>query len=177
MIEHFHPSQLDVFVDGVIEKAKELCFDRIGNFVIQHLVEHGSIKHKTIIAKMLSANVEIVANDAHASGVLLTALTYTTFKHVLAFATPDKEGLVVEMAIKSYTSSKAAKRLLEVCVGHDELEKRFTKQVSKRLSDLETKRFGCQLLDSMKEILDLPKPPIFRHEPKLVHIVGLARFS
>ena len=46
MIEHFDPRDLDVFVDGVVEKAEELCFDQFGNFVIQHVIEHGSIEHK-----------------------------------------------------------------------------------------------------------------------------------
>ena len=149
MIEHFHPSQLDVFVDGVVDKAKELCFDPFGNFVIQHLVEHGSIKHKTIIAKMLSANVKIVANDAHASIVLDKALTYTTFKHDLAKAILENEGLVVEMAIKSNHSSEAAQRLFEVCEGHHWLENMFEKQVSNRLSDLKESKHGCNLLKSM----------------------------
>ena len=150
MIEHFHPSQLDAFVDGVVEKAQELSTHEFGTFVIQNVIEHGSIHHKRIISNMLIANVEQVAIDWHASIVLDKALTYTTFKHDLAKAILDKEGLVVEMAIKSKHSSKATKRLFEVCEGHDVLENSFKEQVSKRLSDFQESKHGLHLLYSSK---------------------------
>ena len=155
MIEHFHPSQLDVFVDGVVEKAEELCFDQFGNFVIQHVIEHGSMKHKTAISDMLLANVEKVAMHWCASKVLDKALIYTTFKYDLAKAILDKEGLVVDMAIKCRGGLMATQRLFKVCEGHYVLENIFMEQVSKRLSDLEESKHGLQLLDSMGQKLSI----------------------
>ena len=132
MIEHFDPSQLDSFVDGLVENAKELCFDEFGNYVIQTLFENGSIKHKTIISNMLLANVEKVAKDSLAIRVLDKALTYSTLAYDLAKAILDKEGLVVDMATRRGRRSfsvEAAHQLFKVCKGHRPLKNIFMEQV------------------------------------------------
>ena len=131
MIEHFDPSQLDSFVDGLVENAKELCFDEFGNYVIQTLFENGSIKHKTIISNMLLANVEKVAKDSLATRVLDKALTYSTLAYDLAKAILDKEGLVVALATrKSSAAVVAAQQLFKVCKPHRPLKNIFMEQVS-----------------------------------------------
>ena len=130
MIEHFDSSQLDSFVDGLVENAKELCFDEFGNYVIQTLFENGSIKHKTIISNMLLANVEKVAKDSLAIRVLDKALTYSTLAYDLAKAILDKEGLVVDMATRRRRFSvEAAHQLFKVCKGHRPLKNIFMEQV------------------------------------------------
>ena len=155
MIEHFDPSQLDSFVDGLVENAKELCFDEFGNYVIQTLFENGSIKHKTIISNMLLANVEKVAKDSLAIRVLDKALTYSTLAYDLAKAILDKEGLVVDMATRrSRFSVVAAHQLFKVCKGHRPLKNIFMEQVREVEEAI---KFGWIVAIDVKAPSDPPK--------------------
>merc|ERR1740130_2286293 len=56
-IEHFPCDKLDQFLKPVIDKAKSLCMNSFGNFVIQHVLEHGTAEQKRSIVDMLKTNL------------------------------------------------------------------------------------------------------------------------
>ena len=47
-----------------------------GNFVMQHIMEHGSPQQKTLVLKALNANLEKAALDIHAGAVLDSAMFF-----------------------------------------------------------------------------------------------------
>jgi hypothetical protein len=77
ILEHFPGScaPLASFLDTLLENAEAHCFHAMATFMMQHLLEHGSEKHKAIIVAAVCSNLEKAALDSHASGVLDKALT------------------------------------------------------------------------------------------------------
>merc|ERR1712216_423577 len=75
MLEHFPVAAgtctpLASFLDVLLENAEAHCFHAMATFMMQHLLEHGSEKHKAVIVAALLGSLERAALDSHASGVL-----------------------------------------------------------------------------------------------------------
>jgi hypothetical protein len=121
IIEHFPVSAgtcalLASFLDELLENAEAHCFHAMATFIMQHLLEHGSDKHKATIVKALLGCLEKAALDSHASGVLDKALTLLApeVQHSLAAQLLMVPGLLAQMA---KSNRAAAARLLLLSQG------------------------------------------------------------
>mmetsp|Transcript_52867 Transcript_52867/g.83978 ORF Transcript_52867/g.83978 Transcript_52867/m.83978 type:complete len:400 (-) Transcript_52867:321-1520(-) len=119
VIEHFLPAHEKCieFLQPILKACKALCRDQYGNFIIQHLLEHGTKSHKDTIAAYVEENLEEFALDQHACSVVDKALSYTDLRDVLADKILKTEGLLAKMA--SNRSNTSVHRLL-VMIGQDE---------------------------------------------------------
>jgi hypothetical protein len=102
IIEHFSLERLTVLLDEIISHAQELCFDQYGNFVIQHLLEHGNDEHKEKIVTVILRNLRAVALDTQACSVLDKAVSYTKLDKKLAEAILAEEGLLVDISLSRF---------------------------------------------------------------------------
>merc|ERR1712054_480103 len=91
-------------------------FHAMATFIMQHLLEHGSEKHKATIVAALSGSLEKAASDSHASGVLDKALTLLApeEQQSLAAQVLMVPGLLAKMA---QSNRAAAARLLLLVQG------------------------------------------------------------
>merc|ERR1719203_600687 len=60
--------------DKVLASAEQLCRHPFGNFVVQHLLEHGTPEQRRAVVDMLCADLQRLARHRVASHVVRSAL-------------------------------------------------------------------------------------------------------
>lgn len=161
LIEHFPREKLHPFLDAVLNETIMLSKDNFGNFVVQHVLEHGTEDQKRRIVEVLKENLEEMAINQCASSVLDKALSYTVFQQELATAILETNGLLPQMALQR-PACAATQRLFKVFDG-EKLEK-AKKQLNSCLSELQATKHGKTLLKEVAPELCAPDenapPPV-----------------
>lgn len=125
ILEHFPLQNEDVayFVDGIMAQAIDLCRHCYGNFVMQHLLEHGMNAHRHRIVKIVLGNLNQLVLNPCASGVLDKALTYASpgDQRELAAKVLNTKGSLVAIACQR-SGSAPTQRLFKV-LGAEEHER------------------------------------------------------
>lgn len=121
MIEHFPCSHAALapwaqYLDWLLQSAASHCYHDFASFIMQHLMEHGTDEHRSIIAAAVAQELERAALDCHASGVLDKAFCFlpTHEQFNLASKVLEIDGLIGRMAA---SQRPAAERLLRVVSG------------------------------------------------------------
>lgn len=128
MFEHYTGcgrigAELTDFVRGGLHEQsvlKELCFHTFGNFVVQHILEHGSKDQRDCVVEALRSDLENAALDEHCVCVLDKALTALPLAEQVLLALEllslDLAGgtHLLEAMLASRTGQVAAERLLYV---------------------------------------------------------------
>jgi hypothetical protein len=128
----------------------------MATFIMQHLLEHGSEKHKAAIVAALLGSLEKAALDSHASGVLDKALTLMAPEEQWSLA--EQVLMVPGLLAKMAQSNKAAAaRLLLLAQGwhlaeaHRQICRAFPES-AQRVRMLHS-LFGCKSLPpSLREL-------------------------
>lgn len=69
-------AKLDAYIEEVLKETKDLLKHPYGNFVLQHILEHGTPSQRRTIIDTLKEKLDEFAMDTHASSVLDKALSY-----------------------------------------------------------------------------------------------------
>ena len=73
----------------IVKKAVELSQDQFGNYVVQHVIEHGKDVHKSSVARILKENLLLLSKQKFSSNVIERCLQHASEK--------DKELLISAM--------------------------------------------------------------------------------
>jgi len=152
LIEHFPMEKLAEFLDDVISATEmtrfkdSLMMNPFGNFVIQHVLEHGNEEPKRRIVAVLLDNLKEAANDPHACSVLDKALSYTSFQEQIAEQILGTAGLLAEMATQR-GGCAATQRLFLVC--NDSALLQAKQQISVVVQELLLTKHGRALLQTV----------------------------
>lgn len=118
ILEHFTccpsaRSELRGFLAGLLGDARELCFHPFGNFVMQHVLEHGTEEQRRVTLQSLRQDLRKAALDEHAVCVLDKALTVMPLadQQILAGELIQEQDLLPLMA-NLRSGQLAAERLL-----------------------------------------------------------------
>lgn len=119
------------FVDGLLANATTLCRHAYGTFVMQHIIEHGSVEQQRSVVSSLQFDLPTAALDLNAVAVLDRALTVPPAldQKGLAAAVLSSEGLLPKMAI-SRRGLPAAERLVFIASRSEDLRKLAEQQLS-----------------------------------------------
>jgi len=154
VIEHFPAcpragAELAYFLESVIQDASFHCFHSFSTFVMQHILEYGSVAQQRAIVRSLSLDLWHAALDMNAVGVLDKALSFQPFDDQVALASAilDCEGLLTRMAL-SRKGLPVARRLLRVIDGANLEQAR--RQLSGDASKLARSKGGKALLSAAK---------------------------
>jgi hypothetical protein len=154
VIEHFLPNNDSCikFLQPVIDDCHALCTDQYGNFIIQHLLEHGTESHKSAIVRVVNRYLEEFAVHQHACSVLDKALSYTNLQDELAdqiLKTQVTKGhyLLAEMASKIRIGYTAVERMLVIMNG--DRRKMAKEQLSVIRDSLKDTKQGKELLKKL----------------------------
>lgn len=100
LIEHFPRGRLEGAVQDIFGKVETLSGDQYGNYVIQHLLEHGDDGQRRQIADVVRNNIAFFASGVFACGVLDKALTYGSWHDQVDIArrVVEQEPLLATMA-------------------------------------------------------------------------------
>jgi hypothetical protein len=118
LIECCDSVEADSLVDLVIGDAKEtktLCMHSYGNYTIQHILTHGSEKHRHRLLKLLQEDAVVMVGNFHASAVIGAALRRASRQDALALAQTifQVPNLLAQMA-KTKHGHAASKVVLEL---------------------------------------------------------------
>jgi len=148
LIEHFPGAWLEDFTDGILQDGMSLCRNNYGNFVMQHLLEHGLPEVRQRIVQVLASDIANVATHQHACGVLDSALSYAALEdqHMLAKQVLDSSGLLITM-VGHRGGIAAIQRLLRV--GGDGLRAEAQAQIAEGAQELQLTKPGRAILASI----------------------------
>lgn len=137
IIEHFSACPavqpvLTVFLNHLLENAAMHSYHAFSTFIMQHILEHGSLEHKQMIISSLRGDLEKAAMDSHASGVLDKGLSFLPLEEQLELADEvlSVDGLIGRMAL---ANKPAAERLLRIVSGTQLVE--AERQLSSTVAD------------------------------------------
>jgi len=74
LLEHCLPSQVQGFIDDVLGAATALCAHPFANYVMQHILEHGTCDNRRRLVAVLIDEMPRVAGARHAPAVLSKAV-------------------------------------------------------------------------------------------------------
>jgi len=154
VIEHFPAcphagAELAYFLESILQDAATHCYHSFATFVMQHILEYGSMDQQRAIVNSLCCDLWRAALDMHAVGALDKALSFQPFEDQVALASAilDSEGLLTRMAL-TRKGLPVARRLLRVIDGANLEQAR--RQLSGDAAKLARSKGGKALLSAAK---------------------------
>lgn len=154
VIEHFPAcpnagAELAYFLESILQDAASHCYHSFATFVMQHILEYGSVEQQRAIVSSLRSDLWHAALDMHAVGALDKALSFQPFEDQVALASAilDSEGLLTRMAL-TRKGLPVARRLLRVVDGANLEQAR--RQLSGDAAKLARSKGGKALLSAAK---------------------------
>lgn len=86
LIEHCSPDQVERIARDLLADPVPLCKHEFGNFVLKHLLEHGTKSHISNLMKALSGHSSTVGRNLHGPGVLSKAFDYASREDQMTLA-------------------------------------------------------------------------------------------
>ncbi|CAK0788833.1 unnamed protein product, partial [Prorocentrum cordatum] len=104
LIEHFPRGRLECALRDILGNVETLSGDQYGNFVIQHLLEHGDDAQRRHIAGVVRQNPALFVHGVSACGVLDKILTYGSWNDQVDIAERivAQEPLLATMAASAH---------------------------------------------------------------------------
>ena len=81
-------------MEEIVKKAVDLAQDQFGNYVVQHVLEHGKETHKASIMKVLRDHLLLLSKQKFSSNVIERCLQHASDKEkdLLISVMVGKEG-------------------------------------------------------------------------------------
>lgn len=95
ILEHCEEKQIRPIIDQILNELHNLTQDQFGNYVIQHILEHGKVQEdKNKIVKTIKGKAIELSNHKFASNVVEKCLEYASEK--------DKKEIIDEFLDSNY---------------------------------------------------------------------------
>ena len=132
-------------IDDVLGDVRSISEDPYGNFVVQHILEHGGDEHRGRIVRALGADLRSAATHPNVCQVLNKALIYAAPEDQRSLVVAVvSQGLLADMAVQR-TGFATTQRLLEVATGP--LLQEAHQQLRADARRIESTKHGLALLD------------------------------
>jgi len=150
IIEHFPPQDIADLVSSLLANARSLLGHPFGNFIMQHILEHGEkAQQRHLVATICRTSEDLlwVAKHQHACGVLDKALSYCPIEdqQCLARKALDISGLLPEMALQK-GGFMATLRLFTVISDDPELLAKAKRQLTERSQEILSSKHGRPII-------------------------------
>nr|CAB3484008.1 unnamed protein product [Digitaria exilis] len=81
VLEHCHdPATQSAIMNEIVQQTFHLTDDKFGNYVVQHVLEHGKPEERSSIIQKLSGQVVILSKQKFASNVIEKCLEFGTYE-------------------------------------------------------------------------------------------------
>lgn len=141
LLEHCKADDLKPLIEDILSNSHDLCMNQFGNYVMQHLLEHGQKEHRHHIAGMLVEQKEnTLFTDYHAGNVVAHALTHCSQpdRCLVAHRLLRDKGLIVSMARQRH-GHLAVENLLQI---PGDVGQKAWELLSQKISELRSSRYG-----------------------------------
>jgi len=146
LLEHCPAEQTRILVEDVIENAYVLCRHPFGNYVVQHVLEYGTLNQRSaVVDALIHGGVMQLAMHRVASNVIERALVQSTAeaRRALVGQLVSEPSATLAMASSRY-GSFIAQRLLELPASRERDEVWY--QLSNGLETLKASKHGKPLV-------------------------------
>ncbi|XP_062184871.1 pumilio homolog 3-like isoform X2 [Phragmites australis] len=153
LLEHCHdPATQSAIMDEIVQHTFRLTDDKFGNYVVQHVLQHGKPEERSSIIQKLSGQVVILSKQKFASNVI---------EKCLAFGTPEeRDGLIGEIISSSQTFQELMKdqfgnyvvqRVLQTC--DDKYLEMILKSIKLHLNELKNYTYGKHIVARVEKLI------------------------
>uniref|UniRef100_A0A0A9F4Z4 PUM-HD domain-containing protein n=1 Tax=Arundo donax TaxID=35708 RepID=A0A0A9F4Z4_ARUDO len=153
VLEHCHdPATQSAIMDEIVQHTFRLTDDKFGNYVVQHVLQHGKPEERTSIIQKLSGQVVILSKQKFASNVIEKCLT---------FGTPEeRDGLIGEIISSGQTFQELMKdqfgnyvvqRVLQTC--DDKHLEMILSSIKLHLNELKNYTYGKHIVARVEKLI------------------------
>ncbi|KAJ1270145.1 hypothetical protein BS78_06G032600 [Paspalum vaginatum] len=153
VLEHCHdPATQSAIMNEIVQQTFHLTDDKFGNYVVQHVLEHGKPEERLSIIQKLSGQVVILSKQKFASNVI---------EKCLAFGTPEeRDSLIGEIISSGQTFQELMKdqfgnyvvqRVLQTC--DDKYLDMIISSIKLHLNELKTYTYGKHIVARVEKLI------------------------
>ncbi|KAK9062954.1 hypothetical protein SSX86_016824 [Deinandra increscens subsp. villosa] len=123
VLEHCHdPKTQSIVMDEILKSVRMLAQDQYGNYVVQHLLEHGKPHERTSIIDQLAGQIVQMSQQKFASNVVEKCLTFGTPEERQTLVTEmlgtTDENEPLQIMMKDQFANYVVQKVLETCDDH-----------------------------------------------------------
>ncbi|KAG8064056.1 hypothetical protein GUJ93_ZPchr0004g38725 [Zizania palustris] len=139
-------------MDVIINQAFDLTEDKFGNYVVQHVLEHGKPEERSSIIQKLCGQVVILSQQKYASNVVEKCLFFGT--------ADERNGLIREIVssgqtfqalMKDQYGNYVVQRVLHTC--DDEYLEVILSSIKMHLNELKNYTFGKHIVARVEKLI------------------------
>uniref|UniRef100_J3LVY3 PUM-HD domain-containing protein n=1 Tax=Oryza brachyantha TaxID=4533 RepID=J3LVY3_ORYBR len=153
VLEHCHnPATQTAVMFEIVERAFDLTEDKFGNYVVQHVLQHGKPEERSSIIQKLSGHVVILSQQKYASNVV---------EKCLSFGTPDERDSLIREIVSSGQTFQAlmkdqfgnyvVQRVLQTC--DDKFLEVILSSIKMHLNELKNYTFGKHIVARVEKLI------------------------
>ena len=161
VLEHCTPEQKSSgIMDEILREAAALAQDQYGNYVVQHVVQHGEPDHRRTVLATLAGRVATLARHKFASNVVEKCLTYCgaeerqTMIDEMLGETEENEPLQAMM--KDQFANYVVQKLLEVCDANQ--REQLLGRMKAHLPNLKKYTYGKHIVSRVEKLIAANSP-------------------
>ncbi|TKW03446.1 hypothetical protein SEVIR_7G024400v4 [Setaria viridis] len=153
VLEHCHdPATQSAIMNEIVQQTFHLTDDKFGNYVVQHVLEHGKPEERSSIIQKLSGQVVILSKQKFASNVI---------EKCLAHGTPEeRDSLIGEIISSGQTFQELMKdqfgnyvvqRVLQTC--DDKYLGMILSSIKLHLNELKNYTYGKHIVARVEKLI------------------------
>ncbi|CAM0907979.1 unnamed protein product [Alopecurus aequalis] len=153
VLEHCHdPATQSAVMSEIVQHAYDLTEDKYGNYVVQHVLQHGKPEERSSIIQKLSGKVVFLSQQKYASNVI---------EKCLAFGTPDeRDGLIREIVscgqtfqalMKDQFGNYVVQKVLQTC--DDKYLEMILSSIKVHLNELKNYTYGKHIVARVEKLI------------------------
>ncbi|KAL5676479.1 hypothetical protein ACJX0J_012610, partial [Zea mays] len=153
VLEHCHdPVTQSAIMNEIMQQTFHLTDDKFGNYVVQHVLEHGKPEERSVIIQKLSGQVVTLSKQKFASNVI---------EKCLEFGTPEeRDSLIGEIISSGQTFQELMKdqfgnyvvqKVLETC--DDKYLEMILSSIKLHLNELKNYTYGKHIVARVEKLI------------------------
>ncbi|CAL5028625.1 unnamed protein product [Urochloa decumbens] len=153
VLEHCHdPATQSAIMNEIVQQTFRLTDDKFGNYVVQHVLEHGKPEERSSIIQKLSGQVVVLSKQKFASNVI---------EKCLANGTPEeRDSLIGEIISSGQTFQELMKdqfgnyvvqRVLQTC--DDKYLEMILSSIKLHLNELKNYTYGKHIVARIEKLI------------------------
>ncbi|KAI4299550.1 hypothetical protein L6164_032997 [Bauhinia variegata] len=156
VLEHCHdPKTQQIMMDEILQSVCMLAQDQYGNYVVQHMLEHGKPHERSAIIKKLTGQIVQMSQQKFASNVIEKCLTFGTEEerqilvNEMLGSTDENEPLQVMM--KDQFANYVVQKVLETC--DDQQLELILNRIKVHLNALKKYTYGKHIVARVEKLV------------------------
>lgn len=153
VLEHCHdPATQSAVMNEIVQHACGLTEDKFGNYVVQHVLQHGKPEERSSIIQKLSGQVLFLSQQKYASNVIEKCLVYGTPE--------ERDGLIREIVssgqtfqalMKDQFGNYVVQKVLQTC--DDRHLEMILSSIKLHLNELKTYTYGKHIVSRIEKLI------------------------